>query len=140
MLALGMFIKFINREIDLINLIIKKVLDQETGGKVSYLVLCNKTDRSSDATKLASKAMADFVPYELEYLRIVVDCIMTNENCVISQTAALNRVGYVTAKRLNQQEAEKLLLKLRDHGWLRYRRCPFSKFFKIIIFRYFRNF
>ena len=39
----------------------------------------NKADRSRDSTQLTKKAMVDFTPHELEYLKRIVAAIMETE-------------------------------------------------------------
>ncbi len=50
---------------------IVKALDEEgVGVKKTYYVLINQTDRSADATQLTKKAMCEFQPHEVEYLKV----------------------------------------------------------------------
>ena len=71
--------------------------------KTSFFVLCNKTDRSEDTSKMTKKIMVDFNPSELEYLRLVLDSIIESETRQISQTEALLRAGDVRTKKTTQQ-------------------------------------
>jgi hypothetical protein len=59
-------------------------LDEESMQRDSYLILCNKTDRSNEPSKLSMKAMVDFATYEMEYLKLVLECIMSSEDAEVS--------------------------------------------------------
>ncbi len=82
--------------------------------------------------------MVDFTPPELEWLKLVIDGIMeSDEGKVfpfitlfpsleptflgeISQNTALNKSSEVQSKKMTIGEAEKILKKFKEHGWLRY--------------------
>jgi hypothetical protein len=82
--ALQSFVICINKNIDDVNLIVRKALDEERMDRDSYLILCNKTDRSNEPSKLSMKAMVDFAPYEMEYFKLVLECIMSSEDAEVS--------------------------------------------------------
>ncbi len=51
-------------------------MDEDNFGRDACFILCNKND-SGDKNPLTKKVMVDFSPPELEYLKILVECIIT---------------------------------------------------------------
>ena len=61
------------------NLKIVKCVDEEKKSKNSFMALVNKIDRSKDSNKLTIKDQVNFLPHEMEYLRLLVDNIMEDQ-------------------------------------------------------------
>jgi hypothetical protein len=58
---------------------IVKCFDEEKLSKHSFMALVNKTDRSKDSNKLTIKDQVNFLPHEIEYLKLLVDNIMEDQ-------------------------------------------------------------
>ena len=65
---------------------IVKCLDEEKFSKHSFMALVNKTDRSKDSNKLTIKDQVNFLPHEMEYLKLVVDNIMEDQLLELRET------------------------------------------------------
>jgi len=100
---------------------IVKCLDEEKFSKHSFMALINKTDRSKDSNKLTIKDQVNFLPHEMEYLKLVVDNIMEDQLHELRETKALslhNKVVKSNKKIQSLQEAQIILQKFKDYKWL----------------------
>ena len=111
------FLLTINQQLDKLNLKLKNISDEIDPDKKSYLALVNQTDRSNDESQLTVKAMVTFAPFEIEYLKVLIDGIMRNPAKQIGLTTALNISRQVNAKKMDVVGAEMVLQKLVKHKW-----------------------
>jgi hypothetical protein len=75
-------------------------------------------DRSSDSTQLTKKAMVDFTPAELEYLKLIVERVVDSEERELEPIEALNLSRQVKTKMLKPSDGEEIVEKLVENKWL----------------------
>ena len=119
------FIQTINKELESLGLQIKKALDEDVSSRSAFFVLCNNYDRSQETSQLTVKAMVDFTPNEIDYIKILLETILRSEEKEISPTAAVNCANIVksannVSKRFTQQDGEAAIKKFVEHKWLKY--------------------
>lgn len=68
------------------------MIDEDHKVRVTYFGLFNKNDRSREPTELTKKVMVDYNPGELEFLKLVVENIMDNEDKVETPNRTLLNV------------------------------------------------
>lgn len=98
-----------------------KCLDEEVLSKRSFMALVNITDRSKDSNKLTIKDQVNFLPHEMEYLKLLVDNIMEDQLHELRETKALslrNKVVKSDQKIQTLDEAQIILQKFQDCKWL----------------------
>ena len=71
-------------------------------------------DRSDDSTQLTRKAMVDFQPFELEFLKLIVAEIICSDDRQVEQIPAEHLHKEVKTKMMRAQEAEDVLGKFID--------------------------
>lgn len=91
-----------------------KISEEDRRKKQTSYVLVNRMDRSDDSTQLTRKAMVDFQPFELEFLKLVVADIICSEDRQVEEIPALHLHKEVKTKAMRPQEAEDVLHKLID--------------------------
>lgn len=97
-----------------------QAIDEDERAKKSYFVFVNKADRSRDSTQLTKKAMVDFAPHELEYLKRIIAAIMESEDKELEVNEVVNLVMEVkTKKNLQPREGEMILSRFLDSHWLK---------------------
>ena len=47
-----------------------KALDEESAARKAFYVLVNQTDRAAGLSELPKKAMCEFQPHEIEYMKV----------------------------------------------------------------------
>ncbi|TRY61194.1 hypothetical protein TCAL_01482 [Tigriopus californicus] len=109
----------INTKLDPLGLLIDKVIDEDNKARVTYFGLFNKIDRSQEATELTKKAMVNYNPGELEFLKLVVENIMDNEDKELESITAINLSRHVVSRPFKALEAESVIQKLVDDQWLK---------------------
>ena len=84
-----------------------------------FLAFVNKTDRSNgEDNGVTLKAMVTFQPFEIEYLKVIVRAIMSNELRFVNSTTALNAFREVKSRKFDINLADKTIRKLDQHKWL----------------------
>ena len=112
------FLICINSKLSKVNMRLKNISDEVDRDKKSFLALVNLSDRSMDQSQLTVKAMVTFAPFEIEFLKILVEGIMANPAKQIGQTNALNISRQVKTKKMDVVGAEQVLQKLLKHKWI----------------------
>ena len=78
-----------------------------------FLAFVNKTDRSNgEDNGVTLKAMVTFQPFEIEYLKVIVRAIMSNELRFVNSTTALNAFREVKSRKFDINLADKTIRKL----------------------------
>ena len=62
--------------------------------------------------------MVTFQPFEIEYLKVIVRAIMSNELRFVNSTTALNAFREVKSRKFDINLADKTIRKLDQHKWL----------------------
>lgn len=114
-------LKDINNELSRNHLPFKivKAIDEDFRIRKNHYVLVNRLDRSSDSTQLTKKAMVDFSPAELEYLKLIMEEIVESEEREIGHTKALNLTRNVKTKSMKPNDGQNVLSKFVDRLWLK---------------------
>lgn len=122
------FIKAIKVKIQPLGMDIRKWHDEDGWkkgrGKTTFYVLTCSTERScAEFPLLASKAMPDFTPKEVEYLKLIMRNILTSDQREIRRQEALNLTLELSGtNRLSMSDAEKTILAFKARKWVKF--CP----------------
>ena len=99
---------------------IPQILDEDERVKKSFFVFVNKVDRSRDSTQLTKKAMVDYAPHELEYLKKIVAALVESEDKELGVNEIVNLVMEVKSKKnLQPREGEAVVKKFLEGHWLK---------------------
>ena len=91
-----------------------QISEEDRRKKQTSYVLVNRMDRSDDSTQLTRKAMVDFQPFELEFLKLLVADIISSDDRQVEEIPALHLHKDVKTKTMRPQEAEDALCKFID--------------------------
>ena len=86
-----------------------QISEEDRRKKQTSYVLVNRMDRSDDSTQLTRKAMVDFQPFELEFLKLLVAEIICSDDRQVEEIPALHLHNRVKTKAMRPQEAEDVL-------------------------------
>lgn len=112
------FLLCVNSRLSKLNLKLKNIADEVDTDKKSFLALVNLTDRSNETSKLTIKAMNTFAPFEIEYLKLIIEAIIYEPGKQVGLTMALNACSSVKTKKLGVVDAQRILDKLHQNKWL----------------------
>lgn len=120
-LRAALLVKSINDELDRnkLNMKIIKISEEDRRKKQTSYVLVNRMDRSDDSTQLTRKAMVDFQPFELEFLKLLVAEIICSDDRQVEEIPALHLHNRVKTKAMRPQEAEDVLHRFIEQNWLK---------------------
>ena len=118
--GLAAFIKTINSKLDDegLGMNIVKALDEEPLGRRNFYVFVNTLDRSTDANQITRRAMFDFQPHEVQYLKLLTEAIVESEERQIGKINALNVAKGVKQRTVKTTDAEAILRRLHEQKWL----------------------
>ena len=103
-------------------------MDEDTSRKAeaasTFYVLCCVTERSSeDFPEQTRKALYDFNEKEVEYIKLVMEAILTRpEGKELPTNEALNLTSELKVGKLSMQAAEKAIELFVAKKWLKF--CP----------------
>ena len=116
-------IQLINSEIKKIGLLIKKGQDEEKPFK-SYFMLMNNSNRmtTGGSNSLGAGVQVQWLPQELEYLRLLATEILQSDEKAISSREALHltdQVGKNGGKKMSMEDAEDTVNRLIMARWIK---------------------
>ena len=91
-----------------------QISEEDSRKKKTSYVLVNRMDRSDDSTQLTRRAMVDFQPFELEFLKLVVAEIVCSDDRQVVGIDAEHLHRDVKTKAMRPLEAEEAITKFVD--------------------------
>jgi len=122
------FIKILQDKLKPSGFSIKKAINEDCSkkgrAKDSFYVLTVLTERTAtDFPILTSKAMPDFSPKEVEYIKVIMNKVLMSDDKEISRQEALNATLEMPSHcKMSMTEAEASVDRFRARHWLRFDR------------------
>jgi len=118
------FIKAVTNKLKPLGMQLKKQISEDAHkkgqSKNTFYVLTCTTDRSTkEYPELTSKAMHDFKPKEIEYIKVLMNNILQSEDKEITITSAINSTMEMGPNKLTMDEAQRALEAFSSKQWLK---------------------